>query len=595
MKDYDELLKYYELYETIGTGGFAKVKLACHILTGEMVAIKIMDKNALGSDLPRIKMEIEALKNLKHQHICQLYHVLETANKIFMVLEYCPGGELFDYIISQDRLSEEETRVVFRQIVSAVAYVHSQGYAHRDLKPENLLFDEYHQLKLIDFGLCAKPKGNKDYHLQTCCGSLAYAAPELIQGKSYLGSEADVWSMGILLYVLMCGFLPFDDDNVMALYKKIMLIHLDEDCVTELSVHHRNKRQTMEDLISLWQYDHLTATYLLLLAKKARGKPVRLRLLPLSCGQAVGTPFRNIKPKNLSLEDMTTSDENYVAGLIDYEWCDDNSSTGVATPQTPQFAKHWTESNDLESKSLTPVLCRASANKLKNKENVYTPKHAVKNEECFVFPEPKTPVNKNQHKREILTTPNQCTTPSKVRNQCLKETPIKMPVNSAGTEKLMTGVISPERRCRSVEMDLNQAHVEDTPKRKGTKVFGSLERGLDKVITVLTRSKKKGSAKDGPRRLKLHYNVTTTRLVNPDQLLNEIMSILPEKHVDFVQKGYTLKCQTQSDFGKVTMQFELEVCQLQKPDVVGIRRQRLKGDAWVYKRLVEDILSSCKV
>ncbi|XP_048639325.1 maternal embryonic leucine zipper kinase isoform X4 [Marmota marmota marmota] len=602
MKDYDELLKYYELYETIGTGGFAKVKLACHILTGEMVAIKIMDKNALG---------------------------------------YCPGGELFDYIISQDRLSEEETRVVFRQIVSAVAYVHSQGYAHRDLKPENLLFDENHKLKLIDFGLCAKPKGNKDYHLQTCCGSLAYAAPELIQGKSYLGSEADVWSMGILLYVLMCGFLPFDDDNVMALYKKIMrgkydvpkwlspssilllqqmlqvdpkkrismknllnhpwimqdyncpvewqsknpFIHLDDDCVTELSVHHRNNRQTMEDLISLWQYDHLTATYLLLLAKKARGKPVRLRL-PFSCGPANATP----KSKNLSLEDVT-SDENYVAGLIDYEWCEDN----LSTPQTSQFTKHWTESNDLESKSLTPVLCKSSANKLKNKENVYTPQSAVKNEECFVFPEPKTPVNKNQHKREVLTTPNHYTTPSKARNQYLKETPVKTPGNSAGRDKLMTSVISPERRCRSVELDLNQAHMEDTPKRKGTKVFGSLERGLDKVITVLTRSKRKGTAKDGPRRLKLHYNVTTTRLVNPDQLLNEIMSILPKKHVDYVQKGYTLKCQTQSDFGKVTMQFELEVCQLQKPDVVGIRRQRLKGDAWVYKRLVEDILSSCKV
>ncbi|XP_069330541.1 maternal embryonic leucine zipper kinase isoform X3 [Eulemur rufifrons] len=610
MKDYDELLKYYELYETIGTGGFAKVKLACHILTGEMVAIKIMDKNALGSDLPRIKTEIDALKNLRHQHICQLYHVLETANKIFMVLEYCPGGELFDYIISQDRLSEEETRVVFRQIVSAVAYVHSQGYAHRDLKPENLLFDEYHKLKLIDFGLCAKPKGDKDYHLQTCCGSLAYAAPELIQGNSYLGSEADVWSMGILLYVLMCGFLPFDDDNVMALYKKIMrgkydvpkwlspssilllqqmlqvdpkkrisvknllnhpwimqdyncpvewqsknpFIHLDDDCVTELSVHHRNNRKTMEDLISLWQYDHLTATYLLLLTKKARGKPVRLRLPSFSCGQASASPFTDIK-----------------------------------------FTRHWTESSGLESKSLTPVLCKTSANKLKNKENLYTPKSAVKNEEYFVIPEPKTPANKNQHKREILTTPNHYTTPSKARNQYLKETPIKTPVNSTGTDKLMTGVISPERRCRSVELDLNQAHMEDTPKRKGAKVFGSLERGLDKVITVLTRSKRKGSAKDGPRRLKLHYNVTTTRLVNPDQLLNEIMSVLPEKHVDFVQKGYTLKCQTQSDFGKVTMQFELEVCQLQKPDVVGIRRQRLKGDAWVYKRLVEDILSSCKV
>ncbi|XP_011794810.1 PREDICTED: maternal embryonic leucine zipper kinase isoform X7 [Colobus angolensis palliatus] len=554
------------------------------------------------SDLPRIKTEIEALKNLRHQHICQLYHVLETANKIFMVLE------------------------------------------------ENLLFDEYHKLKLIDFGLCAKPKGNKDYHLQTCCGSLAYAAPELIQGKSYLGSEADVWSMGILLYVLMCGFLPFDDDNVMALYKKIMrgkydvpkwlspssilllqqmlqvdpkkrismknllnhpwimqdynypvewqsknpFIHLDDDCVTELSVHHRNNRQTMEDLISLWQYDHLTATYLLLLAKKARGKPVRLRL-SFSCGQASATPFTDIKLKNRSLEDVTTSDENYVTGLIDYDWCEDNLSTGTATPQKSQFTKYWTESNGVESKSLTPALYRTPANKLKNKENVYIPKSAVKNEEYFMFPEPKTPVNKNQHKREILTTPNRYTTPSKARNQCLKETPIKMPVNSTGTDKLMTGVISPERRCRSVELDLNQAHMEETPKRKGAKVFGSLERGLDKVITVLTRSKRKGCARDGPRRLKLHYNVTTTRLVNPDQLLNEIMSILPKKHVDFVQKGYTLKCQTQSDFGKVTMQFELEVCQLQKPDVVGIRRQRLKGDAWVYKRLVEDILSSCKV
>nr|XP_035121068.2 uncharacterized protein LOC108590290 isoform X1 [Callithrix jacchus] len=96
---------------------------------------------------------------------------------------YCPGRELFDYIISQDHLTEEETRVVFHQIVSAITYVHSQGYAQRDLKPENLLFDEYHKLKLIDFGLCAKPKGNKDYHIQTRCGSLAYAAPELIQVK----------------------------------------------------------------------------------------------------------------------------------------------------------------------------------------------------------------------------------------------------------------------------------------------------------------------------------------------------------------------------------------------------------------------------
>ncbi|NWH74625.1 MELK kinase, partial [Piaya cayana] len=203
--DYEEVLKYYEIHETIGTGGFAKVKCGRHRLTGEQVAIKIMDKLALGDDMHRVKLEIDAMKNLSHQHICQLYHVMETSQKIFMVLEYCPGGELFDYIISKDRLSEEEARVFFRQIVSAIAYIHSQGYAHRDLKPENLLIDEEHNLKLIDFGLCAKPKGGLDCPLQTCCGSPAYAAPEVIQGKAYIGSEADIWSMGVLLYALLCG------------------------------------------------------------------------------------------------------------------------------------------------------------------------------------------------------------------------------------------------------------------------------------------------------------------------------------------------------------------------------------------------------
>ncbi|XP_048785565.1 maternal embryonic leucine zipper kinase-like isoform X1 [Lagopus muta] len=141
-----------------------------------------------------------------------------------MVLEHCPGGKLFDYIVSKDHLSEEEARVFFRQTVSALAYVPSQGHAHRDLKPEDPLIDEKHvshNLKLTDFGLCTKPKGGLDDRLNTCCGSPACAAPELIQGKAYIGSEADFWSMGALRYALLCGFLPFDDGSVMALYRRI--------------------------------------------------------------------------------------------------------------------------------------------------------------------------------------------------------------------------------------------------------------------------------------------------------------------------------------------------------------------------------------
>lgn len=111
------------------------------------------------------------MKDLRHQHICQLMQVIETEDKIFMVLEYCPGGELFDYIVAKDRLPEDEARYFFRQIISALAYIHSKGYAHRDLKPENLLLDENNRLKLIDFGLCAKPRGGMMNMLTTCCGS----------------------------------------------------------------------------------------------------------------------------------------------------------------------------------------------------------------------------------------------------------------------------------------------------------------------------------------------------------------------------------------------------------------------------------------
>uniref|UniRef100_A0A673LHJ8 Maternal embryonic leucine zipper kinase n=1 Tax=Sinocyclocheilus rhinocerous TaxID=307959 RepID=A0A673LHJ8_9TELE len=556
MNDYNstsELLKHYEVYETIGSGGFAKVKLGRHILTGEKVAIKIMEKKDLGDDLPRVKIEIEAMKNLSHQHVCRLYHVIETSSKIYMVLEYCPGGELFDYIIAKDRLSEEETRVFFHQIISAMAYVHSQGYAHRDLKPENLLIDEDHNLKLIDFGLCAKPKGGLGFELLTCCGSPAYAAPELIQGKAYIGSEADVWSMGVLLYALLCGFLPFDDDNCMVLYRKITrgkysnphwlspasilllnqmmqvdpkrrltvkqlldhpwvmkgystpvewqskhpLGHIDEDCITEMAVASKQSRQLTIQLVSEWKYDQMTATYLLLLAKKRQGRPVRLRA---EC----------------------------------------------------------------------PVIDR-----------MYSPLQDIQVSSVFT------------HLGHVVT---------RVYPVCVQEqaVPLKKcpPVSHCGRFAVIEmcnyilNCISHMSRSRS--LDLAGCQVDSGQKRKGGKVFGSLERGLDKVITMLTPSKKRGP-RDGPRKIKAQYNVTLTSQTNADQVLNQILSILPEKNVDFVQKGYTLKCHTQSDFGKVTMQFELEVCILQKPEVVGIRRQRLKGDAWVYKHLVEDILSTSSI
>uniref|UniRef100_A0A8C2JZ38 Maternal embryonic leucine zipper kinase n=1 Tax=Cyprinus carpio TaxID=7962 RepID=A0A8C2JZ38_CYPCA len=594
-----QLLKHYEVYETIGSGGFAKVKLGIHILTGEKVAIKIMEKKDLGDDLPRVKLEIEAMKNLSHQHVCRLYHVIETSSKIYMVLEYCPGGELFDYIIAKDRLSEEETRVFFRQIISALAYVHSQGYAHRDLKPENLLIDEDHNLKLIDFGLCAKPKGGLGFELLTCCGSPAYAAPELIQGKAYIGSEADVWSMGILLYALLCGFLPFDDDNCMVLYRKITrgkysnphwlspasilllnqmmqvdpkrrltvkqlldhpwvmkgystpvewhskhpLGHIDEDCITEMAVAFKQSRQRTIQLVSEWKYDQMTATYLLLLAKKRQGRPVRLRAeCPMI--DPMYSPLQDIQKLTSETSEKRWNEIGY-SPIIEQ---------GRPRQQKPERRDRTRE----------------------NKENLAV---TGTDGDVFALPAPRTPMcsRKTKSNRNVATTPNNNIT-----------------TTSSDAKKGELDNESVEHHNKSRSLDLAGCQVDSGQKRKGGKVFGSLERGLDKVITMLTPSKKRGP-RDGPRKIKAQYNVTLTSQTNAEQVLNQILSILPEKNVDFVQKGYTLKCHTQSDFGKVTMQFELEVCILQKPEVVGIRRQRLKGDAWVYKHLVEDILSTSSI
>ncbi|XP_027734920.1 maternal embryonic leucine zipper kinase isoform X2 [Empidonax traillii] len=649
--DYAEVLKYYELHGTVGTGGFAKVKLARHRLTGEKVAIKIMDKLALQDDLPRVKLEIDAMKDLSHQHICRLYHVIETPKKIFMVLEYCPGGELFDYIISKDRLSEEEARVFFRQIVSAIAYVHSRGYAHRDLKPENLLIDEEHNLKLIDFGLCAKPKGGLDYHLNTSCGSPAYAAPELIQGKAYIGSEADIWSMGVLLYALLCGFLPFDDDNVMAVYRKILrgkysipkwlspsstllldqmlqvdpkrritvkhllshpwlmqgysdavqwqskypLGHLDEDCVTELSLFHEQSRETIMELITEWKYDQMSATYLLLQSKKARGKRVCLSV-PRVTGHARTMPLAGLKSENI----VTCEDCNEmpsVFGSMEFSntasLFKESSSEEffLNTHGTKQHSRPDAQLDDTEFILSTPVTRKVASKKHKNKENVET-ESALRNEMPFALPAPRTPFVKSQIETQEQAIPSQA--PAFKESQFTAVTPIK-PTNLTNTDEFTAAEVLPETRCHSVELDRNLGHMDSSQKKRKAKIFGNLEKGLDKVITMLTPSKKKRCTRSCPRKLKAHCNVTITQLHNPDQLLNEIITVLSKKHVEYVQKGYTLKCQTRSDFGKVTMEFELEVCQLDKPEAVGIWRQRLKGDAWVYKRLMEDILSSCQV
>uniref|UniRef100_A0A2P2L8E7 non-specific serine/threonine protein kinase n=1 Tax=Rhizophora mucronata TaxID=61149 RepID=A0A2P2L8E7_RHIMU len=214
----------YELGKTLGEGTFAKVKFARNIDTGHPFAIKILDRNQVFRHrmVEPLKREISTMKLIKHPNVIKIYEVMASKTKIYIVLEFVDGGELFDKIAKHGRLKEDEARRYFHQLINAVDYCHSRGVFHRDLKPENLLLDSYGVLKVSDFGLSALSQQVRgDGLLHTACGTPNYVAPEVLKDKGYDGTASDVWSCGVILFVLMAGYLPFDEANLMALYRKI--------------------------------------------------------------------------------------------------------------------------------------------------------------------------------------------------------------------------------------------------------------------------------------------------------------------------------------------------------------------------------------
>ncbi|CAN6681406.1 unnamed protein product [Malus baccata var. baccata] len=213
----------YELGRLLGHGTFAKVYHARHLPSGKNVAMKVVGKEKVikVGMMEQIKREISVMRMVKHPNIVELHEVLASKSKIYFAMDLVRGGELFAKI-AKGRLREDVARVYFQQLISAIDFCHSRGVYHRDLKPENLLLDEDGNLKVTDFGLSAFTEHLKqDGLLHTTCGTPAYVAPEVIGKKGYDGAKADLWSCGVILYVLLAGFLPFQDDNLVAMYRKI--------------------------------------------------------------------------------------------------------------------------------------------------------------------------------------------------------------------------------------------------------------------------------------------------------------------------------------------------------------------------------------
>ncbi|XP_062861056.1 NUAK family SNF1-like kinase 1 [Trichomycterus rosablanca] len=250
----------YELLETLGRGTYGKVKKAVERHTGRVVAIKSIRKEKIKDeqDMVHIRREIEIMSSLRHPHIISIYEVFENKDKIVIVMEYASKGELYDYISERRKLNERETRHFFRQIVSAVHHCHKKGVVHRDLKLENVLLDDNYNIKIADFGL--SNLYHKDKLLQTFCGSPLYASPEIVNGRPYRGPEVDSWALGVLLYTLVYGTMPFDGGDHKRLIRQISKGEYREPpqssdargLIRWMLMVNPDRRATVEDIANHW-------------------------------------------------------------------------------------------------------------------------------------------------------------------------------------------------------------------------------------------------------------------------------------------------------------------------------------------------------
>ncbi len=223
----EDIFSKYITKQIIGKGTFSTVKLGINKETKEKFAIKILEKSKIQNkdDLQRIEREIKMLKDFNNINVIKVYEILENESYYYLIMEYCENGELFNHIVDLQRLSDEEASYFFYQLINGLEYIHSKGVVHRDLKPENLLLGKGNLLKIIDFGLSNFFDGKN--LLITPCGSPCYASPEMVSGNNYNGFKIDIWSTGIILYAMVCGYLPFEDEDNDILFKKILECKLD--------------------------------------------------------------------------------------------------------------------------------------------------------------------------------------------------------------------------------------------------------------------------------------------------------------------------------------------------------------------------------
>ena len=491
-------LGQFILGDKIGEGTFGIVRLATHILTGEKVAIKILDKRKITEDVDKehVEREIKILKMLRHTNIVHLFYVIQNSTSISLIMEYSSGKDLFDYLAAKKRLSEMEACGLFQQLISGLDYLHKLKVAHRDLKPENLLLDHEHKnIKLVDFGL------SNIYHsnelLSTSCGSPSYAAPEMLNSKEYDGSKVDIWSSGIILFAMICGYLPFEDKDKDNLYKKIqagvfsipsfvseqardliqrilvtdptkrMTIHhiknhpwfnlispkinvnegllikvvvipIDEDLVTKMEEFSYKKEVVRANVLAN-KLNHITTTYYLLLQEKIRkGIPSVADLKSSEFITYINDQCNLLKSYHYNLEEVIKS-----RAFIKEEKKDktEEKKTHSNEPHKPQKEEE-ANNDELNTTTFLPTNTKEIPNKPKKREsNKDIKPHQITvdtNEQLYIKPKrlksSNTPMN--LHLKSIHSPSNNITkTNYNITNQYKKQTKLKRSFHITKTDQ----------------------------------------------------------------------------------------------------------------------------------------------------------------